>query len=141
MENERLFSVSDDLRVLIRGLNQDTYIAFELNGQRMVFNANAWDKLKPLLHIIDEEFVSRRDSGKDKLFPISDDFKVLISEDSDDIYVNIELSEQLMKIEAEKWVKFKECFAKINDEFDKRYSDKLRLMKKRSVSWNAYYKK
>jgi hypothetical protein len=141
MENERLFFVSDDLRVLLRGLNQDTYIAFESNGQRMVFNANAWEKLKPLLHIIDEEFVSRRDFGKDKLFPISDGFKVMISEDSDDIYVNIELSEQLMRIEAEKWVQFKENIAKVNDEFDKRYSDKLRVMKKRSLSWDAYYKK
>lgn len=136
MENERLFTVSDNFRVLVREINKNTYIAFELNGQTMVINANAWKKLKPLLHTIDEEFVTRFDFTSEKLFPITDEFNVLVSEDAKDIYVNIQLNEQRMKIEAEKWIKFKESFTMVNGEFDKRYLNKLHRTTKRSISWS-----
>lgn len=86
----------------------------------MVINADDWEKLKPLLHDIDEAF----DSRFDKLFPISDGFNVLISGYKNNIYVDIDLSEQRMKIKNEKWITSKENIPLVNEEFNKRYLKK-----------------
>ena len=127
MEGERMFNITENFRVLLREVNRNTYVAFESNGQTFVIYADTWEKLKPYLHEVDKEFIERCNFKEEKyrVFNIADDFEILIGEDKTNTHLVIKSGDQSIKLNADKWTKFKETFCTISSEFDKRFSDTL----------------
>lgn len=54
--DERLFTISDDMRVVVRKHSLHTYILIESNGQVLMFDSLLWKKFKKYFSIIDTEF-------------------------------------------------------------------------------------
>lgn len=120
-----MFNISENFRVLLREVNDKTYIAFESNGDNFVIYAQAWEKLKPYLHEIDQEFIKRCDFKKEqnKVFSIVDDFKIVVGDNKTNAYVKIELGDSVIKLDGERWKKFQEIFPTISEAFEERYSN------------------
>ena len=119
-----MFTISENFRVLLKEVNDKTYIAFESNGDNFVIYAQAWEKLKPYLYEIDREFIKRCDFKKEqnKVFSIVDDFKITVGENKTNTYVNIELGDSVIKLDCERWKRFQDIFPTISETFAERYS-------------------
>lgn len=59
MEFEKLFIVTDKLRVLARGEQLNTYLAIESDGQTIQLNVDKWTEFKKSMNAIDVEFMRR----------------------------------------------------------------------------------
>ncbi len=56
MDFERLLTISEDLRVVVRKTQADTYVMIECNNQTITLDAAKWKKFKKWFSIVNTEF-------------------------------------------------------------------------------------
>lgn len=127
MDFERLFSITDNLRVLVRETGVKTYVAVESDRGHVFFNAEKWKKFQIYFPIINTEFNIRYEDeahfllSQERLFTILENLRALVREVEEKTYVGLESDELSITLNSEKWKRFKKYFPTICTEFKLRY--------------------
>lgn len=126
MDFERLFSITDNLRVLVRETGVKTYVAVESGRDHIFFDVEKWKKFELYFPIINTEFNVRFEDdahllGQERLFTILENLRALVREFEEKTYVGLESDKASISLNSEKWKRFKKYFPIICTEFKLRY--------------------
>lgn len=66
MDNERLFHINDDLRIVVRKDGQSTYVIIESDSSTIRLSVAKWQKFKKWFSVVDTEINLRLQNGLDR---------------------------------------------------------------------------
>lgn len=126
MDSERLFTITDNLRVLVRETGVKTYVAIESDRVSIFIQADKWKKFQSYFSIINSEFTTRYEDeyhliNVERLFTVTENFRALVRETEEQTYVGLEINEVSVMLNSSKWKKFRKYFPIICTEFKLRY--------------------
>lgn len=126
MDGERLFTITDSLRVLVRETGVETYVVIESDGASIFIDADKWKKLQSYFTVINTEFITRYEDefhllNNERLISVTDRFRVLVRDAEEKTYVGLESNEKSVMLNCNKWRKFRKYFPILCTEFKLRY--------------------